>query len=96
MKKRSLIFMISLQIAIMPTLYIILRIVSPDLYHKYDYKAINDVVFFGGIIAVVISSVLLIFCSAKIKNWRFRIAYIILNIFLFVFISSRLIFMFVG
>jgi len=97
MKKQSLILIISLQIAILPVLGILLYIFGHILYEKF-----NIGYYFGNIagptwiVISIFSFALAIFCSIKMKKWHLRIAYIILNIFLFVFISSQLTVLLIG
>jgi len=96
MKKSCLIIIISLQIAILPVLGIMLYIFLPVFYDIVGYGDIGNTAIIGWLAIVLLSVALAIFCSIKIKKWYLIIAYIILNILLFVFVSIRWMWQIVG
>jgi len=80
-------FLFSLQIAILPTSFIILNIISSDLNDKYDHSVAGDIAILVWLVTAIISFISSIFVMFKIKKWKLKIVYFLLNILLFVFFS---------
>jgi len=67
-----------------------LHVVVPKLYKKYYHVDVLDIVFLFWFVTAIGSLILSIFAMFGIKKRKFRIAYVLLNIFLAVFFSFNL------